>query len=134
MGVPYVGYGNDTLARQPRLAAGDRVRCPNCGEDHIVEEFPPLLLIRCGADGADSFMVGINGRSTMGISPDVHGEVDPPQRICDQKTCESPAVYRFTWPGQGEKGICERHAPMARRAADAVGLYLELVPLVPVTS
>lgn len=53
---------------------------------------------------------------------------------CEQKLrkggiCPEPAVYRFTWPGQDEAGICESHAADARGVARAMGLHLQLIPL-----
>lgn len=48
---------------------------------------------------------------------------------CNQKDCDAPAAFRFTWPGRDEAGICEEHVGKLRAVADAVGLYLQLIPL-----
>lgn len=48
---------------------------------------------------------------------------------CNQQGCDAPAAYRFTWPGRDEACICEGCAPKLRRVADAMGLYVQLIPL-----
>jgi hypothetical protein len=45
---------------------------------------------------------------------------------CNQKSCESEGVYRFTWPGQDEQVICEDHLPKLRAVANAMGLHLQI--------
>lgn len=74
MSIPYIGFGNDTLAGLPDLKAGDTITCPRCNEKHVVEgSKPPMLLfVRCGED---SFMVGLNGKNTTGIPADVKGKI-----------------------------------------------------------
>ena len=73
MSVPYIGFGNDTLAKRPALLAGDLVDCHKCGDKHVVEGSKPdgfLLFYKCGCD---SYLAGIKGRSIVGAKPDVSG-------------------------------------------------------------
>ena len=74
MGVPYVGYSNETLARLPPLKAGDLVTCPRCAEGHPVYDSAPagLLWIKCGRS---QLLAGVHGRRTLGTKVDVSGEV-----------------------------------------------------------
>lgn len=50
---------------------------------------------------------------------------------CNQKGCEKPAAFRYTWPGQDEAGICLIHAEQLSAVAAAMGLYVQLIPLSP---
>lgn len=50
---------------------------------------------------------------------------------CNQKGCDNPGAFRFTWPGRDEATICEEHAPKLRGVASAMGLYLQLIPTTP---
>jgi hypothetical protein len=50
-----------------------------------------------------------------------------------EKTCDEHASYRYTWPGRDESFICAQCAERLRRIADAMGLYLQLIPLMPGT-
>lgn len=49
--------------------------------------------------------------------------------LCNQMGCAAPAVYRFTWPGKDEAGICEEHSRKLKSVADAIGCYVQLIPL-----
>ncbi len=53
---------------------------------------------------------------------------------CNQQGCKCPAAYRFTWPGDDEVGVCEDHAPKMRTIANAIGLHLQLIPILPATA
>lgn len=48
---------------------------------------------------------------------------------CSQKDCTNKALYRYTWPGQNESGICEFHKPKLENIANAMGLPLQIIPL-----
>lgn len=48
---------------------------------------------------------------------------------CCQDGCVQPPIYRFTWPGVGERVICAVHVARLRKVASAVGLDLQLIPL-----
>lgn len=50
-------------------------------------------------------------------------------RKCNQRGCNEPAGFRFTWPGRDEAGICQQHAPQLQGIANAIGLYVQLIPL-----
>ncbi|RJX17560.1 MAG: hypothetical protein C4575_13025 [Desulforudis sp.] len=43
--------------------------------------------------------------------------------------CQEQALFRYTWPGQDEKFICLTHAVSLRNIANAMGLFLQLIPL-----
>lgn len=45
--------------------------------------------------------------------------------------CGKDAVYRYTWPGQNENFICQEHSEFLERVADAMGLPLQLIPMLP---
>jgi len=48
-----------------------------------------------------------------------------------EKRCGAPALFRYTWPGRDEMFACVEHAGGIRRVAEAMGLHLQLVLLVP---
>ncbi len=43
--------------------------------------------------------------------------------------CNNFAAFRFTWPGRDESHICIECAPQLERVCNAMGLYVQLVPL-----
>ena len=49
---------------------------------------------------------------------------------CGQDKCDRFAAYRFTWPGKDESFICEGHVTKLLSVADAMGLYVQVIPLV----
>lgn len=50
---------------------------------------------------------------------------------CSQKDCDSPANFRFTWPGRDEAGICLPCAIKMQAVIGAMGLYVQMIPLTP---
>jgi hypothetical protein len=48
---------------------------------------------------------------------------------CNQQGCQNEAAFRFTWPGSDEAGICAQHAPKLDAVAQAMGLHLQVIPL-----
>jgi hypothetical protein len=48
---------------------------------------------------------------------------------CNQKDCVHDAVYRYTWPGHDEAGICELHRAKAQAIANAIGMHLQFIRL-----
>ena len=80
MTTPYVGFGNDTLAKSVRLKKGDEVACRQCGGLHNVEcgkdedgkESDLLMFYKCGDE---SYLAGIAGRSVIGTHPDCSGRI-----------------------------------------------------------
>lgn len=49
---------------------------------------------------------------------------------CNQKGCTQPAAFRFTWPGRDESAICSEHVKKLQDVAQAMGLYVQIIPLV----
>jgi len=45
--------------------------------------------------------------------------------------CPFPPMYRYTWPGQDERFACFLHAQQLLRVAQAMGFYLQMIPLSP---
>jgi len=45
------------------------------------------------------------------------------------KKCGNRAFYRYTWPGRDESYICTEHVNGLRALADAIGMYLQVIPL-----
>lgn len=45
------------------------------------------------------------------------------------KKCWMEGKYRYTWPGKDESFVCEAHAGQLKAVAEAMGLYLQLIPL-----
>ena len=79
MGTPYVGFGNDALAKGVQLKKGDKVACRQCGGLHEVKcgkedgvETDLLLFYNCGGE---SYLAGIAGRSIIGTKADCSGEI-----------------------------------------------------------
>lgn len=49
-----------------------------------------------------------------------------------ETTCDKFAAFRYTWPGRDESHICVNHAIRLARVADAIGLYVQFIPMIPV--
>lgn len=45
------------------------------------------------------------------------------------KECGAPAHVRYTWPGKDESYACLIHASGIFKIADAMGLYLQFIPI-----
>jgi hypothetical protein len=45
--------------------------------------------------------------------------------------CTSPAIFRYTWPGQEEKQVCLIHAIELKTVSVAMGFPLQFIPLKP---
>lgn len=48
---------------------------------------------------------------------------------CDQDKCEAEATFLYTWPGKDQAGVCFEHAVSLKAIANAIGLYLQLIPI-----
>lgn len=79
--TPYIGFGNDTLERQPEVRIGSRIRCPKCKRFHKLMPFhkswngvepAPLAFYLCKKQ---PYLGAVNGRLIAGLKPDVSGEV-----------------------------------------------------------
>lgn len=42
--------------------------------------------------------------------------------------CQNKATHRFTWPGQKESFICDKHVGKLRAVAKAMGFHLDIHP------
>ncbi len=51
--------------------------------------------------------------------------------MSEKVQCGSPAIFRYTWPGQDEKHCCLAHAIQLLTLAEAMMLYLQLILLSP---
>lgn len=43
--------------------------------------------------------------------------------------CGNPSVFRYTWPGHDEAGICHEHVGKLRGVAQAMGFHLQLIEI-----
>ncbi len=50
-------------------------------------------------------------------------------KSCNQANCKNLPVLRFTWPGKDEAYICAIHSIRLLEIAQAMGLYIQLIPL-----
>jgi len=81
--TPYVGFGNDTLEKSLPLEIGQEIRCPHCGERHVVEggtnmktgEVSDLVMGYYCPETDSTYLAGVNGKSVMGLRADASGEV-----------------------------------------------------------
>lgn len=48
---------------------------------------------------------------------------------CNQVACDEPAAWTFTWPGKDRAGICDKHKPKLCAIANAMGLYIQVLPI-----
>lgn len=46
----------------------------------------------------------------------------------EMKSCNNNAQYRFTWPGEDESFICEKHAVKLKTITETMGFHLQLIP------
>jgi hypothetical protein len=72
--IPFIAFGGEQLARQPRIHKGDLVTCPNCCQRHPAEcalsdgeETEVLMFVRCGSV---SYLCAVAGRLITGIKHD----------------------------------------------------------------
>lgn len=81
MSTPYIGYGNDELAKLPEVKAGDVIVCPRCDKGHTLEagkdaktgEATTLLLFyRCRGD---TYLAAVDQRLVTGTKPTVSGRI-----------------------------------------------------------
>ena len=43
--------------------------------------------------------------------------------------CSNDAAFRYTWPGRDESYVCQQHADKLQMVANAIGLYVQLIPV-----
>ena len=51
-----------------------------------------------------------------------------------ENKCPNKAEFRYTWPGKDEAFICQEHAFKMRRIVEAMGMYVQIIPLTPIES
>jgi len=49
---------------------------------------------------------------------------------CNQQDCELEGKFEFTWPGKDKAFICEEHVDKLQSVANAMGMYLQVIPVV----
>jgi hypothetical protein len=82
MSTPYIGFGNDTLAKLPIIEEGEEVPCNGCpgmhplrcGKDEHGEKSSLLMFYRCPATGK-SYLGAVAGKLVMFKKPDVSGSL-----------------------------------------------------------
>jgi len=52
-------------------------------------------------------------------------------QFTEDNPCNLPAVFRYTWPGKDEAGICAVHASALTKIAAVMGLRIQLIALGP---
>ena len=76
MSLPYVGYSNDTLDRQPPAKPGALIRCARCKRRHRIRAADDgsevLMFYQCGRI---TYLAAVAGRLITGAEPDVKGRV-----------------------------------------------------------
>ena len=50
-------------------------------------------------------------------------------KMCCQKDCQELAFFRYTWAGKDESFCCPVHAMQVARIAEAIGYYVQMIPL-----
>jgi len=43
--------------------------------------------------------------------------------------CKNQASYKFTWPGEDESLICEKHVEKLKGISKAMGFHLQIISL-----
>lgn len=80
MSIPYVGYGNETLAKMPAVKDGEPIICPRCQGTHNLEaakdkdgnKTDVLMFYRCGEG---DFLGAVAGKLVAGLKADVSGKI-----------------------------------------------------------
>lgn len=53
-----------------------------------------------------------------------------PLHLCNQSTCDRPADFLYTWPGNDLAGACREHAGQIAGLSRAMGFHIQLIPYV----
>ena len=81
MTIPYIGFGNEQLEKQPIIRDGDGIICPHCGDVHHVqagtdmktgEKTDSILSYTCGAK---TYLAGVSGKLVIGAKADCSGKI-----------------------------------------------------------
>ena len=81
MSTPYIGFGNDSLAKLPDVVEGQEVPCNGCSGMHPLEcaknkegeKSNLLMFYRCPS--GKTYLGAVNGKLTMFKKPDVSGKL-----------------------------------------------------------
>jgi hypothetical protein len=46
-----------------------------------------------------------------------------------ETNCKNTPIFRYTWPGRDEAFICMYHSLRLQGVANAMGLYIQLIPM-----
>ncbi len=76
-------------------------------------------------NGNDNFDRRLKARKDW----EFHMEGQMPEVKKEPKECGNLANMRYTWPGKNEVVVCIECAMTARNVANAIGLWLELIPV-----
>lgn len=71
--IPYIGYSNENLDKQPKIKAGDSITHEECGKEHKLVSVGEMLAYLCHGQ---AHLAAVKGRSVMRAKPDVSGEVN----------------------------------------------------------
>jgi hypothetical protein len=74
VGIPYIGFSNETLKDAEKIQEGDSAPCPKCGELVLVRNSdPPTLqfIEHCGS----SWLAGVDGKYVGNKPSDCSGKV-----------------------------------------------------------
>ena len=78
MTTPWIAFSNETLSMARPMKDGDTIECPTCKKSHKVKCNKSdsgkleLYTYKCGKN---TYMAGIDGKCTIGVSSDAHGEI-----------------------------------------------------------
>lgn len=79
MSTPYVGFGNDTLNKMPKVSGGDPIICPSCQGVHNLQcatkDGTPTDLLMFYKCNGKAYIGAVSGRLVAGIKADVSGRV-----------------------------------------------------------
>lgn len=74
--IPFVGYGNDSLEKLPPAKAGNKILCPKCKQEHVLEAADDgselLLFYKCKGK---VYLGAVGGRCVVLAKPDASGSV-----------------------------------------------------------
>ena len=73
--IPFVGFSNETLNRQPKVRKGDVVECPHCGGEHVLYGCTGSLTLLFYDCAGNAYLAAINGRLTIGTPADMSGHL-----------------------------------------------------------
>jgi hypothetical protein len=80
MSIPYIGFGNDTLADCPPVKEGDEIHCPRCNGRHWLEcalqngqKTDLLMFYHCG-EGL--YLGAVGGRLVVHAKADCGGTLE----------------------------------------------------------